>query len=55
MNEEYDALIKNDTWHLVPTTQVTNLVDYKWVYKIKRKADDTINQYKTHLVAKGFK
>ena len=55
MNEEYNALMKNRTWHLVPPAKGRNLIDCKWVYRIKRKSDGTIDPYKERLVAKGFK
>jgi histone deacetylase 1/2 len=55
MDVEYTALMKNKTWHLVPPEQGRNIIDCKWVYKIKRKADGSIDQYKARLVAKGFK
>ena len=55
MEEEYNALLKNNTWHLVSVKKGTNLIDCKWVYKVKRKADGTIDRYKARLVAKGFK
>jgi hypothetical protein len=31
------------------------VIDSRWVYKIKRHTDGTIDQYKARLVAKGFK
>jgi hypothetical protein len=31
-----------------------NIVDCKWVFKIKRNADGTLNKYKARLVAKGY-
>ncbi|WVZ54648.1 hypothetical protein U9M48_005413 [Paspalum notatum var. saurae] len=55
MKEEYMALLKNKTWHLVAPVKGANLIDCKWVYRIKRKADGTIDRYKARLVAKGFK
>jgi hypothetical protein len=55
MDEEFFALMKNETWHLVLAYQAQNIVDYKWVYKIKWKVDGTIDRYKARLVAKGFK
>lgn len=55
MDAEYDALMKNQTWHLVPFKQGQNLIDSKWVFKIKQKADGTVDRYKARLVAKGFK
>ena len=55
MDEEYQALIKNQTWHLVPPHVGCNLIDCKWVFKLKQKADGSVERYKARLVAKGFK
>src|SRR3954463_8655401 len=55
MNVEYEALMKNKTWHLVAPEKGKNVIDCKWVYKIKRKSDGSIDRYKARLVAKGFK
>jgi hypothetical protein len=55
MDGEYDALEKNQTWHLVPPEGIKNVIDCKWVYKVKRKADDSFDRNKARLVAKGFK
>jgi hypothetical protein len=54
MNIEFDALLKNGIWSLVPSSPVMNIVGSKWVFRIKRKADGTIERYKARLVAKGF-
>jgi uncharacterized protein (DUF2225 family) len=55
MDEEFLALMKNKTWHLVPAHQAKNVIDCKWVYKLKQKSDGSIDWYKARLVAKGFK
>jgi hypothetical protein len=55
MEEEYDALLKNKTWHLVSPTSNKNIIDCKWVYRVKKRANGTIGRYKARLVAKGFK
>ena len=55
MDEEYLALMKNKTWHLVPPANGRNVIDCKWVFKVKRKSDGSIDRYKARLVAKGFK
>jgi hypothetical protein len=47
--------LKNKTWHLVSPRKGPNVIDCKWIYKIKRKSDGTIDRYKARLVAKGFK
>jgi hypothetical protein len=54
MDDEFNALIKNIMWHLVPPDKIKNVIDYKWVYKVKRKVDGSLDRYKARLVAKGF-
>jgi histone deacetylase 1/2 len=55
MDAEYNALIDNKTWHLVPPKRGINVIDCKWVYKVKRKSDGSLDRYKARLVAKGFR
>jgi hypothetical protein len=54
-DSKFSALERNKTWHLVPPSLGRNLIDCKWVYKIKHKANGSIDRYKARLVAKGFK
>jgi histone deacetylase 1/2 len=55
MNKEHLALLKNKTWHLVPPPKGKNVIRCKWVYKIKKKTDGSIDRYKARLVANGYK
>jgi histone deacetylase 1/2 len=43
MDAEYQALLKNRTWHLIPCPKGNNIIGCKWVYKVKRKADGTVD------------
>uniref|UniRef100_A0A2N9H904 Reverse transcriptase Ty1/copia-type domain-containing protein n=1 Tax=Fagus sylvatica TaxID=28930 RepID=A0A2N9H904_FAGSY len=54
MNCEFDALLKNNTWSLVPPNPTQNQIGCKWVFRIKRNADGSVERYKARLVAKGF-
>jgi hypothetical protein len=47
--------MQNKTWHLVPHRAGLNVIDCKWVFKLKHNSDDTIDRYKARLVTKGFK
>ena len=42
MNEELDALHKNNTWDMVHLPLGQFVVSCRWVYKIKTKADGSI-------------
>jgi histone deacetylase 1/2 len=55
MDVEYNALVKNNTWRLVPPKRGSNIIDCRWVFKVKLKADGTLDKYKARLVAKGYK
>lgn len=54
MKDEYESLIKNDTWKLVNRPKNRNVIDNRWVYRIKRNTDDSVERYKARLVARGF-
>lgn len=54
MDDEILAMHRNQTWVLVPPTASQNVVGCKWVFKIKKHSDGSIQRYKARLVAKGF-
>ena len=54
MNDEYSALQTNKTWDLVPFSFEMNLIDCKWVFRVKYNPDGSILKQKALLVAKGF-
>jgi hypothetical protein len=49
MNLEFDALLRNDTWTLVPPTSDMNIVGCKWVFRLKHKADGSIDRHRPVL------
>ena len=54
IKEEVGALLKNNTWTIVPLLEGKKVVGCKWVFSIKHKADGTVKRYKARLVAKGY-
>ncbi|GKD98247.1 ribonuclease H-like domain-containing protein [Tanacetum coccineum] len=53
MLDEYNALIKNNTWVLVPRPSDANIVRSMWLFKLKHFADGSLSMYKARLVANG--
>ena len=51
---EYDALMENGTWRLEELPKGRKAIACKWVFKIKRQVDGSIERYKARLCAKGF-
>lgn len=54
MSAEFDALLRNGTWELVPSHPTQNLVGCKWIFRTKYLPDGSVDRYKARLVAKGF-
>jgi hypothetical protein len=46
MEEEYDALITNNTWDVVPHSIGSNVIIDKWIFKHKFNSDGTLESYK---------
>lgn len=53
MQNEFDSMRENNVWELVDRPTNAKIIRCKWVFKLKRDADDNI-KHKARLVAKGF-
>ena len=49
-----DSIHRNGTWEFCELPNGKNVIGTKWVYKIKRKSDGSIDRYKARLVTKGY-
>uniref|UniRef100_A0A2N9EJA7 Reverse transcriptase Ty1/copia-type domain-containing protein n=1 Tax=Fagus sylvatica TaxID=28930 RepID=A0A2N9EJA7_FAGSY len=54
MLSEFTALEANHTWVVTALPPGKQPIGCKWVYKVKLKADGTLERYKARLVAKGY-
>lgn len=54
MDEEYQSILKNNVWDIVPRPKGKSVVSSKWLYKIKHATDGSIEKYKARFVARGF-
>lgn len=46
MHEEYQSIMKNDVWDVVPCMEGKSVMTFKWIYKIKHAMDGSIEKYK---------
>lgn len=54
IRKELKGLEASGTWRLVKRPPDTNVVDLKWVFRIKKNAAGELDKYKARLVARGF-
>jgi hypothetical protein len=54
MQDEFDALVTNGTWTLVPRPARANVVSGKWIFKHKFHSDGSLARYKARWVVRGF-
>ena len=53
MDDEYDALIKNKTWELVPRPSNVNVIPSMWIFTHKVKSNGVFERHKARLVGDG--
>jgi len=54
MADEFQGLIANDTWRLIPRPPGANIVMGKWVFNHKYHSGVTLSHHKAHWVVRGF-
>eukprot|EP00253_Pinus_taeda_P017227 PITA_17227 len=54
MVEEYDSIVRNSAWEIVPRPEGKSVVGSRWIYKVKQEADGSVEKYKTRFVSRGF-
>ena len=54
MVEEYQSILKNDVWDIVPRPKEKFVVSSKWLFKVKYVADGSIEKHKARFVARNF-
>ncbi|CAI7746662.1 unnamed protein product [Closterium sp. NIES-53] len=56
MDKELEALKERNTWKVVPIGVARNktILTGKWVFRVKTKADSTIDKFKARWVVRGF-
>ena len=54
IQSELESMDKNHAWDMVKPPSGVNIVDSKWIFAIKRDANNEIVRFKARLVARGF-
>ena len=54
MVEEYDSIVRNSAWEIVPRPVGKLVVGSRWIYKVKKAADGSVEKYKAIFFSQGF-
>ena len=54
MVEEYDSIMQNEVWEVLPRLEGKSEVTSRWIYKVKYAAAGSIEKRKARFVARGF-
>ena len=54
MVEEYDSIMRNSAWEVVPRPVGKSMVGSRWIYMVKKALDGSVEKYTARFVARGF-
>jgi hypothetical protein len=54
MVEEYESIVKKSAWEIFPRPIDKSVVRSRWIYKVKKVVDESVDKYKARFVARGF-
>ena len=54
MVEEYDSIVRNNVWDVVPRPEDKSVVSSRWLYKVKQATYGSVEKHKARFVAHGF-
>ena len=54
MMDEYQSIMKNDVWDVVPRPKGKFVVTSKWIFKIKHATDGSVEKHNAIFITWGF-
>ena len=54
MVDDYDSIVRNSVWDVVPRLENKSIVSSRWLYKVKQATDGSVEKHKARFVAHGF-
>eukprot|EP00253_Pinus_taeda_P031892 PITA_31892 len=54
MVEEYESIVKNNVWEVVPRPTNISALGSRWTFKVKQAMNRSTEKYKAKFVAKGY-